>query len=114
MGQAEVLIFLWRRILFCSTIAFMTAAYRVVVAEREDIATVTVVCEKCGSEVSLIAETAVVPVACPSCGREYGKTITEALVAFARFHRFAKGAEELSAKPLFRFNIKQVGTKDMR
>jgi hypothetical protein len=83
--------------------------YSAVVAEREDIATVTIVCQndKCRSEVSVIAETAMAPVACPSCGREYGKGVAEALAAFSRFHKFAKGAEDYSDKPIFRFTIKQ-------
>jgi hypothetical protein len=83
--------------------------YNAVVVERADIATVTIVCQndKCNSEVSILAETAVSPIACPSCGHEYGKSVAEALAAFSRFHKFAHGAEDYSAKPIFRFTIKQ-------
>ena len=51
--------------------------YNAVVVERADIATVT------------------------------GKSVAEALAAFSRFHKFAHGAEDYSAKPIFRFTIKQ-------
>lgn len=86
----------------------MTAAYRVVVAERRDIAIVTLVCGECKSEVSVKAETATVPIACPSCGIEYGEAAKEALEALGKFHRMATKAETHSAgKPIFRFQIKQ-------
>jgi PHP family Zn ribbon phosphoesterase len=83
-------------------------AYRAIMAEREDIEAVTTVCPKCNSEVSIQAATAVIPTDCPSCGREYEQGVIEALNAFARFQKFAKGAEDYSKKPIFRFNIKQV------
>lgn len=86
----------------------MTAAYRVLVAERKDIGTVTVVCAECSAEVSFDARTARVPLACASCGREYGENTREALTAFGRFHRFAATVEEHAGKPIFQFSIKQA------
>jgi hypothetical protein len=85
----------------------MTAAYRVVVAERKDIATVTVVCPECEAEVSLKIATAKVPEYCPSCEMRYRLPIGEALAALGRFHRSAATAEETEGKPVFRFSIKQ-------
>ena len=86
----------------------MTAAYRVVVAERKDIVFVTVVCEECGSEVSINAETANVPDACPSCNKPYGDNVKTALAGLGRFHRYASTAENHAQKPIFRFSIKQA------
>jgi DNA replicative helicase MCM subunit Mcm2 (Cdc46/Mcm family) len=86
----------------------MSAAYRVVTAERKEIAVVTIICEGCGSEVSVNAGTAKAPYACPSCELNYGQTVMEALVALGRFHRSAAAAEEHSGKPIFRFAIKQA------
>ena len=85
----------------------MTAAYRVVVAERKDIAAVTVICAECGSEMSMDARTAKVPYSCSCCGREYGENTRQALTALGRFHRFAATEEEHAEKPVFRFTIKQ-------
>lgn len=85
----------------------MTAAYRVVAAERKDLATVTVICPECGSEVSLLIEKARVPEACPSCYKQYGPNVVNALTAFGRFQREAITAEEIAAKPLFRFSIRE-------
>lgn len=85
----------------------MTAAYRVVVAERKDIASVTVVCEDCGSEVSVSTATAKIPHWCPSCERQYDENVREALTALGRFHRLGAAAEEHAGKPIFRFNIRQ-------
>jgi hypothetical protein len=85
----------------------MTAAYRVVVAERKDIAAITLICAECGAELSLTMETARVPEYCPSCQMIYGLAAREALVAFGRFHRAAATAEEHAEKPVFRFTIKQ-------
>jgi hypothetical protein len=83
-------------------------AYRVVVAERKDIGSVTVVCGECKAEVSVDAETARVPISCPSCGLEYGEAAKGALEALGTFHRMATRAETHSAgKPVFRFHIKQ-------
>ena len=86
----------------------MTAAYRVVVADRKDIGTVTLVCSECGSEVSLSIETARVPEYCPSCQMQYNLPMREAMAALGRFHRSATAAEEIAAKPVFRFSIKQA------
>jgi hypothetical protein len=85
----------------------MTAAYRVVTAERKDIEVVTVICN-CGAEVSINAIKAQVPFACPSCNEDYGQNIREALTAFGRFQRTASAAEEHAGKPIFRFNIRQA------
>jgi uncharacterized CHY-type Zn-finger protein len=83
-------------------------AYRVVVAEREEIGAVTIVCGECKAEVSVHAETATVPISCPSCGMEYGEAAKAALEALGTFHRMATRAETHSAgKPVFRFQIKQ-------
>jgi DNA-directed RNA polymerase subunit RPC12/RpoP len=86
----------------------MTAAYRAVVAERKDIAVVTVICEDCGAGVSVDIRTAGVPYACPSCGKGYNENTTTALTALGRFHRAAATAEEQAGKPIFRFDIKQT------
>jgi hypothetical protein len=86
----------------------MTAAYRVLVAERKDIATVAVICPECGSEVSLVVEKARIPDACPSCTRPFEECVKVALAALARFHREAATAEEHTRKPIFRFSIKQT------
>ncbi len=102
-----VLIMLWRGIWIGRRMSAMAAAYRAVVAERKDIAVVTVVCGNCSSEVSINAETAPIPVACPSCGREYEGDITAALVSLGRFHKMAKVAEGKDSKTSFRFNIRQ-------
>ena len=51
----------------------MAAAYRVVVAERKEIAEVTIVCPECGAELSIAIETAGVPESCPSCQMRYTK-----------------------------------------
>jgi hypothetical protein len=86
----------------------MTAAYRVVVAERKDIAVVTIVCPECGSEVSLAIESARVPEFCPSCEMVYRLPVKDALAALGRFHRSAATAEEHAEKLIFRFQIKQI------
>jgi hypothetical protein len=86
----------------------MTAAYRVLIAERNDIATVTVICPECGSEVSLVVEKARIPDACPSCTRPYGEKVSAALAGFGRFQREAATAEEHAGKSIFRFSIKQA------
>jgi predicted RNA-binding Zn-ribbon protein involved in translation (DUF1610 family) len=85
----------------------MTAAYRVVVAERKDIAVVTIACEQCGSEVSIKSGIVIAPEACPSCGKVYGENTKNALAAFGRFQSFATAAEEHAGKPIFRFQMKQ-------
>jgi hypothetical protein len=86
----------------------MTAAYRVLVAERKDIATVAVICPECRSEVSLAVERVRIPDACPSCARPYGESVNAALAGLGRFHREAATAEEHAGKPVFRFSIKQT------
>ena len=83
-------------------------AYRVVTAERKDIIIVTIICDECGSEVSINIETAKIPDACPSCSKAYGEKTASALAALGRFHRDAATAESHSGKPIFRFNIKQA------
>ena len=85
----------------------MTAAYRVVVAERKDIAVVTVVCPKCGSEVSLPIETALAPESCPSCNRPYGDNVLGALAGLARFQQRSNEAEQDAKKPIFKFSIRE-------
>lgn len=85
----------------------MTATYRVTVAERADIARVSLICDECGSSVGLDAQSANVPAACPSCGRQYEDHTKAALVALGRFHREARTAEEHAGKALFRFEIRQ-------
>jgi len=86
----------------------MTAAYRVVVAERKEIAVVTVICDECSAEVSVDPGIAKIPYACPSCGKGYSESTTTALTALGRFHRSATTAEEQAGKPIFRFHIKQA------
>ena len=86
----------------------MTAAYRVVVADRKDIEVLTLVCPECGSEVSLAIATAGIPEYCPSCQRPYRPPIGDALAAMSRFQRTATTAEQKEGKPIFRFSIKQA------
>jgi len=86
----------------------MSAAYRVVIAERKDIEVLTVVCPECEAEVSLKAATARMPEFCPSCGRPYSIPVAEALAAFGRFQRTATTAEQNSEKPIFRFSIREL------
>jgi len=85
----------------------MNAAYRVVTAERTDLAVVTVVCNDCGSSISLKIETAKVPEQCASCGEHYSENIKLALAALARFHRESGTAEIKAGKALFRFEIRE-------
>lgn len=85
----------------------MTAAYRVVAAERKDIEIVTIICPKCASEVSVPIGTALAPEACPSCGRPYGDGVLSALAGLARFQQRAADAEQSNGKPLFRFSIRE-------
>ncbi len=86
----------------------MTAAYRVIVAERRDVEVVTLVCPECGAEVSLNIATARVPEYCPSCQMIYRIPIQEALAALGRFQRTATTAEQNEGKSIFRFSIKQA------
>lgn len=86
----------------------MTAAYRVVVADRKDIAIVSVVCDECNSAISLGVATASIPASCASCGKQYDQNTTTALAALARFHREAKTAEEKAGKPIFRFEMRDL------
>ncbi|MEI9977558.1 MAG: hypothetical protein WDN23_00925 [Edaphobacter sp.] len=79
-----------------------------VIAERKDVAIMTIICDKCEVEVSVKAETSVIPDACPSCLREYGKNMIEALLAFKRFHSYANTVEEQAGKSVFRLTIKQT------
>jgi hypothetical protein len=85
----------------------MTAAYRVVVAERKEMAQVTIVCPECSAELSIAVETAGVPESCPSCQMRYTKMMVDGLVALGRFHRDATIVEEQIGKPIFRFAIKE-------
>ena len=87
----------------------MTAAYRVFVAERTDIAKVTVVCPKCDAALSLGIETANIPEGCASCGFTFRDTVRNALTALARFHREAKQAELDTGKAMFQFEIRERG-----
>ena len=84
----------------------MTAAYRVVVAERKEIAGVTVNCE-CGARLMFPVETALIPSACASCNKPYSQSVTAALIALGRFHREAAAAEASAEHPIFHFEIKQ-------
>jgi ribosomal protein S27E len=84
-------------------------AYHAVVAERKDIAMVTILCDECEAEVSIAAAAGRVPVRCPSCGKDYTPNTLLALKAFGEFQRFATTAEEHAKKPVFRFSIKQPG-----
>jgi predicted RNA-binding Zn-ribbon protein involved in translation (DUF1610 family) len=86
----------------------MTAAYRVVVADRKDVEVVTIVCPECGAELSLKIATARLPEYCPSCQLVFRIPIPEALSALGRFQRAAATAEETWGKPIFKFSIKQA------
>lgn len=83
-------------------------AYRVVVAERKDIAIVGVICDECHSVISLNVATAAIPPSCASCGKQYSENIKAALAGLGRFHREAKAAEEGTGKPIFQFDIRQT------
>jgi len=84
----------------------MTAAYRVVVAERKEIAGVTVHCE-CGARLMFAVETALIPSGCASCNKPYSQAIIAALTALGRFHREAAAAEVSAGHTIFQFEIKQ-------
>ena len=84
----------------------MTAAYRVVVAERKEIAGVTVNCE-CGARLMFPVETALIPSACASCNKPYSQSVIAALTALGRFHREAAAAEVSIGHTIFQFEIKQ-------
>jgi len=86
----------------------MAAVYRVIVANREDISIITLVCDECETAVSLKVETANIPPNCTSCGRQWNENVQKALAAFGRFHREARTAETSLGKPIFRFDIKQA------
>lgn len=88
----------------------MTAAYRVVIADRGDIAKVTVVCPSCEAALSLTIETANIPENCSSCGWVLRKNVRDALAALARFHRDGKQAETEVGKGMFRFEIRDRET----
>jgi len=85
----------------------MTAAYRVTVAERQDLLFVTIICTQCSTELTLKIDTAQPPQNCASCGAALEENAKNALVALNRFHREAKAAETLSSKHIFRFEIKE-------
>jgi predicted RNA-binding Zn-ribbon protein involved in translation (DUF1610 family) len=85
----------------------MTAAYRVFVAERGDLDSVTFVCPECQTAVKIKIETARVPEGCASCGAGLDENSQAALAALARFHRTAHAAEEKAGKSLFRFEIRE-------
>ncbi len=86
---------------------YMAAAYRAVVAERKEMVVVTIVCDGCGSEVSVDPGTAKAPYACPSCEKSYENNVREAVVALGRFHRHAAVAEgPNNGKSIFSFHIR--------
>ncbi len=89
----------------------MAPAYHVTIAERKDIAIVTVLCNECDTGVSLQIETARVPENCPSCGKSFSNKMQVALTALGRFHREAASEEASMGKPLFRFEIKENTVK---
>jgi len=88
----------------------MMSAYRAVVAHREDLTNITLICDGCGTACILNIETARIPESCNSCGMELSDNIKTALAGLARFHRMGRTAEEKAENQahLFRFDIKQV------
>jgi hypothetical protein len=86
----------------------MMVAYRAVVAHREDLTNVTLICDGCGTGITLNIETARIPQNCGSCGMAVSENISNALAGLGRFHRHSKTAEEHANKQLFRFDIKQI------
>jgi len=87
--------------------ANMAPAYHVTIAERKDIAAVTVLCDECETRVCFQSATAKVPESCPSCGKPFSDKTKSALCALARFHRDAMSEEANSGKSLFRFEIRE-------
>jgi hypothetical protein len=95
-------------------------AHQVIVAERKDLSSITVVClsEKCGARTSFdIARprdpmekgAGRVPESCPSCDEPFGHNAVSALRALASFHRSAAEAEA-SKQVAFQFEIRdEVG-----
>lgn len=92
--------------------------YRVVVAERKELATVTIVCPnpKCGAQTSLDIETerppstsnpGKIPHYCACCELPYDDLILEALGGLATFHRAARKAETKCNATIFTFGIRQ-------
>lgn len=86
----------------------MTAAYRVVVAERKDMEAVTVICPECNSEVSVLIGKSLAPEGCPSCRRPYGENVLAALAGLARFQQRGNAAETAAGKPVFKFSIREA------
>ncbi len=82
-------------------------AYKVIVARREELVEVTILCDECPTRVVARVENGRVPVACPGCGKEYSDAVKNALSALGRFHREAKAAESIAGKALFQFTMKQ-------
>jgi hypothetical protein len=91
-------------------------AYHVVVAERKDLAVVTIVCPnpKCGAATSIDVSrqqelmdksAGKIPESCPSCDESFGHEAVAALRSLAAFHRGAIAAEG-NKGPTFRFEIK--------
>ncbi len=86
----------------------MTAAYRVTVAERQDLLPVTIVCPECAAELTVKIDTAQHPERCASCNRSFDEKTIAALSALGRFHREAKAAEAINDnKQIFRFEIRE-------
>ena len=88
-------------------IAEMTAAYRVTVAERQDLIPVTIVCPECSSSVTVKIDTAQTPERCASCNRPFDEKTISAISALGRFHREAQAAESINKKQIFRFEIRE-------
>lgn len=68
-------------------------AYKLIVAERADLANVTICCAGCSTETSVAIEKAAIPENCPSCGDSVPAGIRTALGHLQRFHQAAGGAE---------------------
>ena len=85
----------------------MTAAYRVTVAERQDLIATTIICPDCDTELTLRIDTASPPNSCASCGHHFDASTTNAILALVRFHKEAQAAETISKKKIFRFETKE-------
>ena len=78
----------------------MTAAYRVTVAERQDLLCPTVICPECSAELTVKIDTAKIPEHCACCSRPLEQNTIAALSALARFHREAQVTEQQTGKPM--------------
>ena len=92
-------------------------AYRVIVAERKDLPSITVICPTCGTRTSFdrleeenlppSGDRRRIPKHCASCESPFGDYVMDALRGLAAFYRASRAAEGKAGKPIFQFEIRQ-------